>query len=83
MYREIAGTDERVWATQVFETGEFERPKFDCMMSTEKSLNHLKSKDEFLIANVSTYSVILLPAHPASFVHKFLFQRVPASPGMQ
>ena len=25
------------------------------MMSTEKSLNHLKSKDEFLIANVSTY----------------------------
>ena len=27
--------------------------------------------------------VILLPAHPASFVHKFLFQRVPASPGMQ
>ena len=28
-------------------------------------------------------SVILLPAHPASFAHKFLFQRVPASPGMQ
>ena len=27
--------------------------------------------------------VILLPAHPASFAHKFLFQRVPASPGMQ
>ena len=26
--------------------------------------------------------VILLPAHPASFAHKFLFQRVPASPGM-
>ena len=25
------------------------------MMSTEKSLKHLKSKDEFLIANVSTY----------------------------
>ena len=24
-------------------------------MSTEKSLKHLKSKDEFLIANVSTY----------------------------
>ena len=24
-------------------------------MSTEKSLNHLKSKDEFLIANVSNY----------------------------
>ena len=31
----------------------------------------------------STLSVILLPAHPASFVHKFLFQRVRASPGMQ
>ena len=30
-----------------------------------------------------TTSVILLPAHPASFAHKFLFQRVPASPGMQ
>ena len=30
-----------------------------------------------------TLSVILLPAHPASFAHKFLFQRVPASPGMQ
>ena len=28
-------------------------------------------------------TVILLPAHPASFVHKFLFQRVPASPGME
>ena len=28
-------------------------------------------------------AVILLPAHPASFEHKFLFQRVPASPGMQ
>ena len=28
-------------------------------------------------------SVIFLPAHPASFAHKFLFQRVPASPGMQ
>ena len=28
-------------------------------------------------------SVILLPAHPASFAHKFLFQRVPGGPGMQ
>ena len=27
--------------------------------------------------------VILLPAHPVSFAHKFLFQRVPASSGMQ
>ena len=25
------------------------------MMSTEKSLKHLKSKDEFLVANVSNY----------------------------
>ena len=31
----------------------------------------------------SIETVILLPAHPASFAHKFLFQRVPASPGMQ
>ena len=31
----------------------------------------------------TNYSVILLPAHPASFAHKFLFQRVPGSPGMQ
>ena len=30
-----------------------------------------------------SHTVILLPAHPASFAHKFLFQRVPASPGMQ
>ena len=29
------------------------------------------------------HAVILLPAHPASFAHKFLCQRVPASPGMQ
>ena len=28
-------------------------------------------------------TVILLPAHSASFVHKFLFQRVLASPRMQ
>ena len=28
-------------------------------------------------------TVIMLPVHPASFAHKFLFQRVPASPGMQ
>ena len=28
-------------------------------------------------------TVILLPAHPASFAHKFLFQRVPVSPRMQ
>ena len=28
-------------------------------------------------------AVILLPAHPASFAHKFLLHRVPASPGMQ
>ena len=26
---------------------------------------------------VRLYTVILLPAHPASFAHKFLFQRVP------
>ena len=28
-------------------------------------------------------AVILLPVHPASFAHKFFFQRVPASPVMQ
>ena len=33
--------------------------------------------------NRNLTAVILLPAHPASFAHKFLFQRVPASPGMQ
>ena len=27
-------------------------------------------------------SVILLPAHPASFAHKFLFQRVPGCNGI-
>ena len=25
--------------------------------------------------------MILLPAHPAAFAHKFLFQRVPVVPG--
>ena len=29
------------------------------------------------VTPVRTYAVILLPAHPASFAHKFLFQRVP------
>ena len=29
------------------------------------------------VTPVRTYTVILLPAHPASFAHKFLFQRVP------
>ena len=32
---------------------------------------------------LQTLPVILKPAHPASFAHKFLFQRVPASHGMQ
>ena len=26
---------------------------------------------------IAKYAVILLPAHPASFAHQFLFQRVP------
>ena len=30
----------------------------------------------------STVTVILLPAHPASFAHKFLFQRVPGCNSM-
>ena len=29
----------------------------------------------------ATFTVILLPAHPASFAHKFLFQRVRRVPG--
>ena len=28
------------------------------------------------------HAVILLPAHPASFAHKFLFQRVPGCNGI-
>ena len=37
-----------------------------------------------LTAGLTTsVAVILLPAHPASFAHKFLFPRVLASPGMQ
>ena len=35
------------------------------------------------ILNICISTVILLSAHPASFAHKFLFQRVPESPGMQ
>ena len=34
-------------------------------------MDHPLKVTDFLI------SVILLPAHPASFAHKFLFQRVP------
>ena len=62
-------------------------------MSTHALLNLIKElgekkqkceacfSDFFPEKNIN--SVILLPAHPASFAHKFLFQRVPASPGMQ
>ena len=46
----------------------------------EKSL---KIKSALKSTEKSLKAVILLPAHPASFAHKFLFQRVPASPGMQ
>ena len=31
----------------------------------------------FFCQGSHTEAVILLPAHPASFAHKFLFQRVP------
>ena len=41
----------------------------------------LKEKS-YLCTRMGITTVILLPAHPASFVHKFLFQRVPSSPGM-
>ena len=37
-----------------------------------------KCKDQLSI----TIAVILLPAHPASFAHKFLFQRVPGCNSM-
>ena len=39
--------------------------------------------DGWMDRRIDTVAVILLPAHPAFFAHKFLFQRVPASPGMQ
>ena len=35
---------------------------------------------EFVV--IFMYPVILLPAHPASFAHKFLFQRVPGCNSM-
>ena len=38
-------------------------------MSTEKSLKHLKSKDEFLIANVSTY----FEKHSGQTAHHYIF----------
>ena len=31
----------------------------------------------YLMSSLIRNAVILLPAHPASFAHKFLFQRVP------
>ena len=43
----------------------------------------IKFLRERALNSILTDSVILLPAHPASFAHKFLCQRVPASPGMQ
>ena len=36
-----------------------------------------------MVARRIAKPVILLDAHPASFANKFLFQRVPVSPGMQ
>ena len=51
-----------------------------------KHISFLFLKDDLILANRADpddIPVILLPAHPASFAHKFLFQRVPASPGMQ
>ena len=33
------------------------------------------------IQKILSEAMILLPAHPASFAHKFLFPRVLASPG--
>ena len=42
---------------------------FNCLRTTGDSI-HLQLKHCIL-------TVILLPAHPASFAHKFLFQRVP------
>ena len=40
------------------------------------------SRDNEYCTVSSTCPVILLPAHPASFAHKFLFQRVPGCNSM-
>ena len=48
------------------------------MQQVEKSHDIVQSRMSLRCSkeNVITFSVILLPAHPASFAHKFLFQRV-------
>ena len=38
---------------------------------------HMYVFRDFLYKKYTFQAVILLPAHPASFAHKFLFQRVP------
>ena len=42
------------------------------------SVNELRKSDKMR----GLHSVILLPVHPASFAHKFLFQRVPGCNSM-
>ena len=49
--------------------------------SVDESLFPLYTNDRCIMPVLHT--VILLPAHPASFAHNFLLQRVLASPGMQ
>ena len=40
-------------------------------------MNSRKTSILEALPGLGILSVILLPAHPASFAHKFLFQRVP------
>ena len=55
----------------------------DWIMS--KIYDCISCRKKFVIINYFIFcwmtSVILLPVHPAFFVHKFLFQRVPGVPG--
>ena len=54
-----------------------------CCFRRRKALDISKTVAEATDSVRMMLPVILLPAHPASFAHKFLFQRVPASPRMQ
>ena len=52
----------------------------DCTSEPSKLTNGISTVNVLKFWN--TLSVILLPAHPASFAHNFLFQRVPGCNSM-
>ena len=58
-------------------------PNSLCVFSQIKDRKHIEQNFHSVARVIPRGAGILLPAHPASFAHKFLFEQVPASPGMQ